>query len=138
MARKSSKFLPFFIFIAILAVALFTNPDKQAHKNALQTKSATIMEEIVAKRNDGISAEAWKFAGEKLLTEFINQHLTVDNYYLFSIPKINWDGKSYPVGAGAFGHVYITKELNKEVVQPIIEDTEESIRQSLPDFIKNL
>lgn len=131
--------LIFFIFITIIAaIAFFTNPTEQAHKDAIRVKSADILKEIVAERSDGVSAVAWQMAGEQLLTGFINSNVTVDNYYLFSIPKINWDGKSYPIGAGAFGKVYITKHLNRDVIQPILEDMEDKVKDSLPDIFKQL
>ncbi|MDO5523217.1 MAG: hypothetical protein Q4G48_04135 [Bacteroidia bacterium] len=136
--KRNKSGCVFFILLAIivLAVAIFTNPDAQAHKEALKAKSNAIMDEIVAERNDALSATAWQLAGTRLLNEFIETNLTVDNYYLFSVPKVNWDGKSYPVGVGAFGYVYITNELNKEVVQPIIDDMEEKISNTLPDILK--
>ncbi|MDO5664351.1 MAG: hypothetical protein Q4G63_03715 [Bacteroidia bacterium] len=126
------------LFLILFAFAFFTNPDEQTHKEAIRAKSATIMEEIIAERNDAVSATAWKLAGEQLLAGFINSNVTVDNYYLFSIPKIYWDGKSYPIGTGAFGKVYITKHLNRDVVQPILEDMEDKVKDSLPDILKQL
>lgn len=140
MSKKSNKSGLIFlvILLILLAIAFFTNPDEQAHKDAIRAKSAAIMEEIIAERNDAVSATAWKLAGEQLLAGFINSNVTVDNYYLFSIPKINWDGKSYPIGAGAFGKVYITKHLNRDIVQLILEDMEDKVKDSLPDILKQL
>ncbi len=138
MVRRGKSFFLFLIIIAIIVAAFFTNPDEQAHKDAIRVKSADILKEIVAERSDGVSAVAWQMAGEQLLTGFINSNVTVDNYYLFSIPKINWDGKSYPIGAGAFGKVYITKHLNRDIVQPILEDMEDKVKDSLPDILKQL
>ncbi|OPZ28692.1 MAG: hypothetical protein BWZ00_01251 [Bacteroidetes bacterium ADurb.BinA174] len=137
MGRKTNKSaLIFLIFIVIIAIAFFTNPDKEAHKEAIIEKTDQIMEEIIAERNDAISSTAWELAGKKLLSEFIDTNVTVDNYYLFSIPKVNWDGNSYPIGVGAFGKVYITKHLNRDVVQPILNDMEDKVKDLLPDFFK--
>ncbi len=129
-----SKLIILFLLI-VLAVAFFTNPDEQVHQAALKAKSTEIMDEIIAERTDVIGSVAWQFAGEQLFNGFINSHVSVDNYYLFSVPKLNWDGKSYPIGVGVFGKVFITKQLNRDVVQPILDDLEQDIKQSLPDFL---
>ena len=35
-----------------------------------------------------------------------------DNYFLFSITRINWDGRSQIIGAGAFRRVYISNQID--------------------------
>lgn len=140
MAKKSSKTgrIILVLFIIALVFAYFTNPPLQSHKDALKTKANAIMSEIVSERNDALSAGIWQTAGSRLLNGFIDSSTSVDNYWIFSLTKFQWDGKSYPVGIGAFGKVYITKELNKDVIQPIIKDMEDKINDSLPDFLKKL
>ena len=137
MGRKTNKsgFI-FLILIAIAAIAFFTNPDKETHKEAIIARTDQVIEEIITERNDELSSVAWQLAGKQLLSEFVDTNVTVDNYYLFSIPKVNWDGKSYQIGVGAFGKVYITKHLNRDVVQPILNDMENKIKGLLPDFLK--
>lgn len=93
------------------------------------------MSEIVREQKNTMSAAVWQLGGSQLVDGFIDSNLSIDNYYLFSIPKIRWNEKSYPIGFGAFSKVYITKELNKAVIQPIIEDMENKITDSLPDFL---
>lgn len=139
MGRKTNKsgFI-FLILIAIAAIAFFTNPDKEAHKEAIIARTDQVIEEIITERNDELSSVAWQLAGKQLLSEFVDSNVTVDNYYLFSIPKVNWDGKSYQIGVGAFGKVYITKHLNRDVVQPILNDMENKIKGLLPDFLKKM
>ncbi len=124
------------LLLLVVAVAFFTNPDKEAHKEAIIARSNQVIEEIITERNDMVSSAAWQLAGEQFLSEFIDSNVTVDNYYLFSIPKVNWDGKSYPMGVGAFEKVYVTKHLNRDVVQPILNDMENKVKDLLPDIIK--
>ncbi len=135
MGRKRNKsgFI-FLILIVIAAVAFFTNPDKEAHKEAVVARSNQVVKEIIAERNDVVASAAWQMAGEQLLTQFVDSYVTVDNYYIFSIPKVNWDGKSYPIGVGAFDKVYITKDFNKNLIEPIINDMENKIMNLLPGF----
>lgn len=132
--RWKKRYILLFIFVIILVAAYITNPNEEIHKNALKARTNTILKEIVTERNDATTATIWQFAGNELLNGFIESHVSVDNYYLFSIPKIHWENKTYPIGFGAFGKVYITKELNKNVIQPILEDIEDNINNSLPGF----
>lgn len=134
--KSKSRLVIIILILAVMIVAFFTNPNEQAHKEAIKAKSSEILKEVVSERIDGVGAVAWQLAGEQLLTGLINSNITVDNYYLFSVPKINWDGKSYPIGTGVFGKVYITKQLNRDVVQPILEDMEDKVKDSLPDILK--
>lgn len=132
--RKGLLFL--ILLLLVVAIAFFTNPDKEVHKEAIIVRSNQVIEEAIAERNDMVSSAAWQLAGEQFLSEFIDRNVTVDSYYLFSIPKVNWDGKSYPMGVGAFGKVYVTKHLNRDVVQPILNDMENKVKDLLPDFLK--
>jgi|AGTN01.3.fsa_nt_gi hypothetical protein len=127
----------FLVFLAIiLLAAIFTNPGEQVHKDTLKAKSKAIMNEIVLERNDAVGAGVWQLGGNRLLNEFIESNVSVDNYWLFSILKIHWDGKSYIIGVGAFSKVYITRQLSKDVIQPILEDMERSVSDSLSDFLR--
>ena len=129
------RYFIYLFFLIILILACITNPNEEAHKNALKARAHSIMSEIVTEQRNTMSSAVWQLGGSQLVDGFIDSNLSIDNYYLFSIPKIRWNEKSYPIGFGAFSKVYITKELNKAVIQPIIEDMENKITDSLPDFL---
>ncbi|MDR0332242.1 MAG: hypothetical protein LBI15_02150 [Dysgonamonadaceae bacterium] len=134
--KKSNKGIIFLILTAIVAVIAFlTNPDELAHQKAMQARSGAVLSEIVAEQNPIIQT-AWGLTGNRLLNEFVNAYVTTDNYYLFSVTKVNWEGQSYPVGAGAFGNVYITKQLNKNLIQPMIYDAKNKVINSVPPFLR--
>ena len=48
----------------------------------------------------------------QFVDDFIESHITADNYFLFSITRINWDGRSQIIGAGAFRRVYISNQID--------------------------
>lgn len=123
----------------ILAVAFFTNPKKEAHLDTLKTKLTEVINESMTERQqDVITYNAWKLAGSQLVDAFASNYVSVDNYFVFSLTRLHWNNESYIIGVGAFGKVYITKRLNKELIAPIISDIEQKIKDFIPDFLKQL
>jgi hypothetical protein len=49
---------------------------------------------------------------------------------------LHWEGESYIVGIGGFRQVYITKRLNNELAENIIDNIENMVIDSLPGFLK--
>jgi hypothetical protein len=137
--RKSNRGggIIIFVIIALVAVIAFlTNPNEAAHKEAMNVRANTIMDEIVAEQNPLVSI-AWNtLGGSRLLNEFVNASVTTDNYFLFSVTKINWDNDSYIVGIGAFGNVFISRRLNKDTVHEIIEDARNNVITTIPAFLR--
>lgn len=130
-----TKLFIFILLLITLAIAFFTNPDKEVHKEAIIVRSNQVIEEAIAERNDMVSSVAWQLTGKQFLSEFIDSNVTIEDYYLFSIQKVSWDGKSYPMGVGAFGKVYVSKHLNRDVVLPILNDMENKVKEEFPDFL---
>ncbi len=132
-----SKFVTLIIFLVLIAIAFFTNPSKEAHKEALRTKLTQVIDESMAERqNDAVTFGAWKLAGPQMTEVFLQNNFAVDDYKVLSLTKINWDNQSYIVGVGAFGNVWITKRLNKELANTIINQIENTVNDALPDFLK--
>lgn len=137
MARRKRSLLRLVIFIAILVIAFFTNPDAQAHKEALKTKLIEVIDESMAERQDDVvTFSTWKLAGPQMTDVFLQNNFSVDDYKVLSLTKINWDNQSYIVGVGAFGNVWITKRLNKELADTTIDQIENTVNDALPDFLK--
>jgi len=125
-----------FVIIALLAVIAFaTNPSVDRHRAAMNQRATIVMNQVVAEQNILIQG-AWGLTGNRLLTEFVNTSVTADNYFLFSITKINWDNESYSVGVGAFGNVFIFRQINKELVEEIIEDARNNVFNTIPAFLR--
>ena len=125
------------VIIALIAVVAFiTNPDEAAHKTAMQERANTVMDEIVAEQNPLVGI-AWNtLNGSRLLNEFVNASVTSDNYFLFSVTKLNWDNESYSVGIGAFGNVFISRRLNKDLAEEIIDDARNNVLTTIPAFLR--
>ena len=125
-----------FVIIALLAVIAFaTNPSVDRHRAAMNERATIVMNQVVAEQNILIQG-TWGLTGNRLLTEFVNTSVTTDNYFLFSITKIDWDNESYSVGVGAFGNVFIFRQINKELVEEIIEDARNNVFNTVPAFLR--
>jgi len=48
--------------------------------------------------------------------------MSTDNYVLFSTTKITWEGETRIIGIGAFGNVFITKELDESLNKGLLEN----------------
>jgi hypothetical protein len=135
--RKNNKGVIFLTIIAIIAVIAFvTNPNEATHQSAMKARANAVLSEIVTEQNNPIITTAWGLTGNRLLDEFVNRYVTTKNYYLFSVTTVNWEGQTYPVGGGAFGNVYITEQLNKNLIQPMIYDARNNVINSVPPFLR--
>lgn len=135
--RNKSGSIFLVIFVTILLVAYFTNPKEEIHKERLKIRFTEVIDEIMLERqDDGIVYSAWKLVGSQLVETFVDNNITVDNYYLFTLTRLHWNGESYIAGIGCFGKVYITKQLNRELAEKMIDNMENKVIDSLPHFLK--
>jgi hypothetical protein len=103
--RKSGRFFRWLIFFGLLVVAFITNPDKNKHTEKLNEKLYDIVPE-----NDQTSI--FKKIGKIVSNPLLDKVITVDNYYLFSVSKIEILGKTETLGYGVFGMVFFTDTVN--------------------------
>ena len=132
---RGSSIILLAIIALVAVVAFVTNPNVDSHRAAMNQRATIVMSEVVAEQNILVQG-AWGLTGNRLLTEFVNTSVTADNYFLFSITKINWDNESYSVGVGAFGNVFIFRQINKELVEEIIEDARNNVFNTIPAFLR--
>lgn len=97
------------LVIAVLALGmLFTCPDREKHVAAIQNLATSVVNKASNESGEGDSL------GDNLFTYFmsgisrfmIEQKLYVEDYYFYSIGKIDFDGKSEMVSIGVFGRVF--------------------------------
>jgi hypothetical protein len=125
------------VIALILLAAYLTNPGKELHKEQLKIKLTEVIGEAMQERQDDLIVYgAWEMAGGMMIEAFTGNNMSVDNYFLFSLTRLHWDGRSYIIGIGGFGKVYITKRLDKELAEKIIDTIEDRVNDFLPDFLK--
>ena len=108
------------IIVAILLALFLTCPDRASHEDMVKDSMKETVNKTYSKSN---GEDPFKAFGQVLATGIINtavgQMLTVDNYGIFSIGKIHFNGKTKVVSIGILGHVFtfdandLERKLNK-------------------------
>ena len=110
-----------FISIAIIVlIAVFTNPNVQAHREALKMMfNQSLLKQQETNGNEDINitenneSKLGAILGNVFIDEIIKNIVTTDNYILFSITKLSFEGENRIIGYGLFGNVFISSEFNK-------------------------
>lgn len=106
----------------IVLIAAITNPNQKRHQEVLKEKLTTHMQEAM-KDQPSSSSNTLGQAGQALgsmlggtlISGIINNVISTDNYVLFSTTKATWEGKTRVIGFGAFGNVFLTKQIDKVI-----------------------
>lgn len=120
---SSSSGLFVLFFILLVAIGAFaTNPSAAEHKLILKDKMRellnTEMDKLKSENNNEFSQLGATFGaalGGMIVDKFIDQSVRVDDYYLFSITQVYYEGKKNPVGMGIFGKVILHPDIEKMV-----------------------
>jgi hypothetical protein len=113
----------------IILVAVLTNPDQNRHKEVIKNKLITYLQKSVSKGQTETKNE-WEQAdqalgimlGGILVEKILDNFMSTDNYVVFSTTKITWEGKTKIIGIGAFGNVFLTKELDESLNKGLLEN----------------
>ena len=105
------KIIILVLLVAAVIGAVVTCPDKKAHRKALTEAAGQYGEDKLAEATGGNKtlgsiAKVVRKAGDSVVGLAIGQMLDVENYYLFSIGKLNRGEESQVVSFGIFGHVF--------------------------------
>lgn len=110
-----SKTRIFALFVvAIMLAAVFTNPKKEQHEAIVKAKAEELLKKQVGEKEKGFIAIGMQLLGNNLVDNFISNTVVVENYYLFSLTKIKWQGKEITIGGGAFGKVWISPKVDEK------------------------
>jgi hypothetical protein len=117
------------IISLIVLVAVLTNPDQNRHKEVIKNKLITYLQKTInkdqAKPQDEMEQVAQVIGitlGGMIAEKILDNLMSTDNYIVFSTTKITWDGETRIIGIGAFGNVFITKELDESLNKGLLEN----------------
>ena len=100
--------------VAIMLAAILTNPKKEEFETAVQAKAKSLLENQLNYENKDAVQLGMSLFGDRIVREFVQNNVVIENYYLFSLVKIRWQGQDTPIGGGAFKKVWLSPEIDKK------------------------
>lgn len=127
--KTQRKYTVLIITVMIALIAAFTNPGLEKHKDAIKAKFNTYLQNSMMK-NMSETDNKWEqtgnalgmMLGSALVDGMIDNMVSTDNYILFSITKVSWQGETKVIGFGAFGNVYISSELDQKLDEGLLDE----------------
>ena len=122
------NFLLFILIIVFISgFCVISCPDKEAHCEAIMENVNELIDEEATKDVTNESEKALALLASSLVSGIsnlvIDSRLSVDNYFLFSIGRVTFEGESRIVSIGMLNHVFtdINDNLKKEIesLQPV-------------------
>ena len=102
--------------VCVFIVMALTCPKKEQHVEVLSDRFSSILSEHMG-QDDDLSVLG-TIVGSKLAKGFIDLYVTVDDYVLFSVGHIRYDGEDRIASIGAMGHIFTaSKEQIKRRVE---------------------
>lgn len=110
------------LLIALLVVAFFTCPPKEKHVE----KIASTVSNVVDDETRGLGKFAIslidELTGKDIVKRSIDKVITVDDYSLLSLGKVEWQGKEHITSVGIFGMVFtMPEEMMKDKLRKAIK-----------------
>ena len=109
------------IIVFISGFCVISCPDKEAHSEAIMENVNELIDEEATKDVTNESEKTLALLASSLVSGIsnlvIDSRLSVDNYFLFSIGRVTFEGKSQIVSIGLLNHDFtdINDNLKKEI-----------------------
>lgn len=103
------------IAIALLLAAVITNPSADKHEEAIMEKTTSILKQQLDYKNEEAVQLAMTLFGDRIVREFVQSNITIQNYYLFSIVRVHWQSDEATIGVGVFGKVWLSSRIDDEI-----------------------
>lgn len=120
------KKIHWLILLAVLVALTLTCPKRDAHLEAFTQEMKTAMAnetgKVLGQNATPLASLATNFASNLL----VDNLLTVSNYGIVSVGRLQWNGEEYPVSVGLLGHVFT---VNHEQIE---QKVEQAVREKVP------
>ena len=102
------------LLIVIMLAAILTNPSKEEHEKVVRAKAEQLLKNQIHAKDQEFFGLGMQLFGNKLVDNFIQSSVIVDNYYLFSLTKIKWQGTEQVIGGGAFKYIWLRPKIDEK------------------------
>lgn len=100
--------------LILIGAAIFTNPKKEEFDSIVKNKATELVKkELNYEHQDALELGMTLF-GNKMVDDFVEKNVIVDNYYLFSTVSINWQGEKTPIGGGVFKTIWLSPKIDEK------------------------
>ena len=100
-----------------MLVAVVTNPTREEHEKAVKEKATQLLRQESGVENKNVVDFGMQLFGNTLVEQFMEANMKVDNYYLFSLIKIRWNGEEAVIGGGAFKYVWLSSKMDEKAAE---------------------
>ncbi|MDH5828448.1 DUF4359 domain-containing protein [Sphingobacterium faecium] len=102
------------VIILITVAAIWTNPTREQHERVVKEKAEHLIKNQIDHKKQGFLDIGMRLFGNQVVQQFVEKGVVVENYYLFSLTKIKWQGQNNTIGLGAFGKVWISPKIDEK------------------------
>lgn len=100
--------------ITILLLSFLSNPPKELHEKVVKHKIISLLKTEPGSKNKELIDFGIQLIGNTLVDQFVEEHLHIKNYYVFSLTKIRWEDQNVIIGLGIFGKVWLSPKIDEK------------------------
>lgn len=113
------------IVVLIIFVAVLTNPTQDEHREAVKNRLMAVLQKEIKNSSTNaneVGQAVGVMLGGLIANGLINNLISADNYVLFSITKMTWEGEERLLGIGAFGNVFFFNQFDETMPEGMMEE----------------
>lgn len=115
----------FMFLLAVALVAIVTCPGKDEHVEKIAYTVSNVVDDGTKGFGKFAISLIDELTGKDIVKRSVDKVITVDNYCLLSIGKMEWQGKEHITSVGIFGMVFtMPEEMIKDKLRKAIEKLE--------------
>ncbi len=107
------------LLLLLFVVAFFTNPNENFHKTNIKQRVYQELNIDTTQRETNNLIDLFttfgNSFGKSMVDKTVNNLLTVDNYYFFSLTRVSYQDENKIIGIGAFNHIFLFVNLEQLV-----------------------
>lgn len=115
----------FMFLLAVALVAIVTCPGKDKHVDKIASTVSNVLDDETKGFGKFAISLIDGLTGKDIVKRSVGEIITVDDYSLLSLGKVEWQGKEHITSVGIFGMVFtMPEEMMKDKLRKAIEKLE--------------